>query len=60
VDSIVEERSARVRARVAELRSEAERRVEDTRTRLAEERQRLEARLQALTGLGGVIPLPRG
>jgi hypothetical protein len=60
VDSIVEERTAPVRARVAELRTEAERRVEDTRTRLTEERQRLEARLQALTGLGGVIPLPRG
>jgi uncharacterized protein (TIGR03545 family) len=61
VDSIVEERTAPVRARVAALRTEAERRVEDARTRLAEERQRLEARLQALTGgLGGVVPLPRG
>jgi hypothetical protein len=61
VDSIAEERTAPVRARVTELRAEADRRVEDARTRLAEERERLEARLQALTGgLGGVIPLPRG
>jgi hypothetical protein len=60
VDSIVEERTAPVRARVTELRAEAERRVEDARARLAEERQRLETRLQELTGLGGVIPLPRG
>ena len=60
VDRIVEERTAPVRARVAELRSESERRVEEARTRLADERQKLQARLDALTGgLGGVIPLPR-
>jgi hypothetical protein len=61
VDRIVEERTAPVRARVAELRAESERRVEEARARLAEERQRLQTRLDALTGgLGGVIPLPRG
>ena len=61
VDRIVEEQTAPVRARVAELRSESERRVEEARARLAEERQKLQARLDALTGgLGGVIPLPRG
>ena len=61
VDRIVDERTAPVRARVAELRAESERRVEDARARLAEERRRLQARLDALTGgLGGVIPLPRG
>ena len=60
VDRIVEERTAPVRARVAELRSESERRVEEARARLADERQKLQARLDALTGgLGGVIPLPR-
>ena len=60
VDRIVDERTAPVRARVAELRAESERRVEEARLRLAEEQQRLQARLEALTGgLGGVIPLPR-
>jgi uncharacterized protein (TIGR03545 family) len=60
VDSIVEERTAPVRARVTAVRTEAERRVDDARTRLADERQRLEERLKALTGgLGGVLPLPR-
>lgn len=61
VDRIVEERTAPVRARVAELRAESERRVEEARARLAGERQQLQARLDALTGgLRGVIPLPRG
>ena len=59
VDSIVEERTAPVRAGVTALRTEAERRVEEARARLAEERQRLETRLQSLTGGLGVIPLPR-
>ena len=61
VDRIVEERTAPLRARVAELRTESERRVADARARLDEERQRLQARLDALTGgLTGGIPLPRG
>jgi len=61
VDRIVDERTAPVRARVAEVRAEAERRVEDGRARLAAERQRLQAQVDALTGgLSGVIPLPRG
>ena len=61
VDRIVDERTAPVRARVAELRAESERRVADARARLDEERQRLQARLDSLTGgLTGGIPLPRG
>ncbi len=61
VDRIVEERSAPVRTRVAELRAESERRVAEARARLEEERQRLQARLNSLTGgLAGGIPLPRG
>ena len=61
VDRIVEERSAPVRARVAELRAESERRVAEARARLEEERQRLQTRLDSLTGgLTGGIPLPRG
>ncbi|HJU67170.1 MAG TPA: hypothetical protein VJ650_02910 [Gemmatimonadaceae bacterium] len=59
VDRIVEERTAPVRARVTELRIESERRVADARARLEEERQRLQARLDSLTG-GLGIPLPRG
>jgi predicted nuclease with TOPRIM domain len=61
VDSIVEERVAPVRARIAEVRAEGEARVEEARARLADERQQLQARLDELTrGLGGVLPLPRG
>ena len=61
VDRIVEERTAPVRARVGELRAESERRVADARARLEEERQRLQTRLDSLTGgLTGGIPLPRG
>ena len=61
VDRIVEERTAPVRARIGELRSESERRIGDARTRLEEERQRLQARVDSLTGgLPGGIPLPRG
>ena len=57
VDRIVDERTAPVRTRVAELRAESERRVEEARLRLAEEQQRLQARLGELTGgLGGVLP----
>jgi uncharacterized protein (TIGR03545 family) len=61
VDRIVEERTAPVRARVGELRSQSERRVADARTRLEEQRQRLQARVDSLTGgLTGGLPLPRG
>jgi uncharacterized protein (TIGR03545 family) len=59
VDRIGEERTAPIRARVAELRAESERRAADARVRLDEERQKLQARLDALTGgLGGAIRLP--
>ncbi|HJR65898.1 MAG TPA: hypothetical protein VJ802_05680 [Gemmatimonadaceae bacterium] len=60
VDRIVEERTAPVRARIAELRTESERRVADARARLDEERQRLQTRLDSLAGGLGGIPLPRG
>lgn len=55
VDRLVEERTAPVRARVAELREESERRVAEARARLDEEKQKLEQRIQ---GLGGNLPLP--
>ncbi|HMC54179.1 MAG TPA: TIGR03545 family protein [Gemmatimonadaceae bacterium] len=57
VDRIVEEKSAPVRARVAELRTDAERRIGDARTKLDEEKRKLDERLKALTG--GVIGLPK-
>ena len=56
VDSIVEERSAPVRARVEELRTDAQQRIDDAEARLEEERQRLEARLRTLTA--GLVSLP--
>ena len=56
VDRLVEERAAPIRARVAELRSEGERRVTEARTRLDAERARLEAQLRGL--IGGVVKLP--
>ena len=56
VDRFVEEKSAPARARVAELRADAERRVADARTRLDDEKRKLEERLKSL---GGGLPLPR-
>jgi len=57
VDKLVEEKSAPVRARVEELRSDAERRVADARTRLEEQKKRLEDRLKEMTA--GVLTLPK-
>jgi len=56
VDRFVEEKSAPARARVAELRADADRRVADARTRLDDEKRKLEERLRTL---GGGLPLPR-
>jgi F0F1-type ATP synthase membrane subunit b/b' len=57
VDSLVEEKSAPVRARIAELRTEGERRVADGRARLDTEKRKLEEQLKALTG--GLVGLPK-
>lgn len=56
VDSIVEERTAPVRARVEELRSDAQQRIDDARERLDEERRRLDDRLRTLTA--GLVSIP--
>jgi uncharacterized protein (TIGR03545 family) len=56
VDRIVEEKSAPVRARVAELRSEAEQRATDARERLEAERAKLDEQVRTLTG--GLVKLP--
>ena len=59
VDRLVDEKSAPVKARVAELRAEGERRVADARARLDEEKRKLEDRLKGLSGgLVGVPGLP--
>ena len=56
VDRIVEERTAPLRARVADVRAEGERRVAEARTRLDEEKRKLEDRLKTLSG--GLVGLP--
>ena len=57
VDRLVEEKTAPVRARVAELRSDAEQRVADARAKLDAERAKLDEGIRAVTG--GLISLPR-
>ena len=56
VDSLVEEKSAPVKARVAELRAEADKRVADARAKLDAEKQKLDAQVKALSG--GLVGLP--
>jgi uncharacterized protein (TIGR03545 family) len=48
VDRLVDEETAPLKPRVAELRTEAERRVTDAKTKLDEEKQKLDGRLKAL------------
>ena len=55
VDSLVEEKSAPVKAKVAELRAEADKRIADARAKLDAEKQKLDAQLRALSG--GLIGL---
>lgn len=54
VDRFVDEKSAPAKARIAELRTETERRVAEARSKLEDEKQRLEERLKALGG--GLVP----
>lgn len=56
VDSLVEEKSAPVKAKVAELRTEADKRVADARAKLDAEKQKLDAQVKALSG--GLVGLP--
>jgi F0F1-type ATP synthase membrane subunit b/b' len=55
VDSLVDEKAAPVKARVATLRTEADQRIADARAKLDAERQKLDAQVKALSGglLGG-------
>jgi uncharacterized protein (TIGR03545 family) len=57
VDKIVDEKTAPIKARVTELRLDAERRVADARTRLDERKLQLDAQLNALTR--GTVGLPK-
>ena len=57
VDKLVEEKSAPVKARIAELRTESEQRVADARTKLDEQKRKLDERIKALSG--GLIGLPK-
>src|SRR5207248_2077067 len=50
VDSLVEEKAATVKAKIAEVRTEADRRVADARAKLDAEKQKLDAQLKALSG----------
>ncbi len=50
VDKFVNEKSEPVKARVAEIRADTERRVTDARTKLDVERKKLDERLKALSG----------
>jgi uncharacterized protein (TIGR03545 family) len=57
VDRIVDEKSAPIKARIAGLRDETERRIADARSRLDAEKRKLEERAKALSG--GLVGLPR-
>lgn len=50
VDRLVAEKSAPVKARIAAIRAEGERRIAEARTRLDDEKRKLDERLRALTG----------
>jgi uncharacterized protein (TIGR03545 family) len=56
VDSLVDEKAAPVKARIASLQAEADKRVADARTRLDAEKQKLEAQLKTMGG--GLVKLP--
>jgi len=55
VDSVVNGKTAPVRAKVAEVQSDAQRRVTEAQARLQAEKDRLDAQLKSLTGLSGLL-----
>ena len=57
VDKIVEQKAAPIKARVAELRLDAERRAGEARTQLDEQKHQLDVQLKALTR--GTVGLPK-
>jgi len=56
VDSLVDEKSAPVKARIAELRADVDKRVADARAKLDADKQKLDAQLKAVSG--GLVGLP--
>jgi hypothetical protein len=56
VDTLVDEKAAPVKARIAELRTEADQRIADARGQLDAEKQKLDARIKELSG--GLVGLP--
>jgi uncharacterized protein (TIGR03545 family) len=56
VDSLVDEKAAPVKARIADLRTNADKRVADARAQLDAEKQKLDTQLKA--GSGGLVGLP--
>jgi hypothetical protein len=57
VDRVVDEKTAPLKARVTELRTDAERRVAEAKTSLDQEKQQLDVRFKTLTR--GMIGLPK-
>ena len=56
VDSLVEEKSAPLKAKIAEVRTEADKRIADARAKLDTEKQKLDAQLKTVSG--GLVGLP--
>jgi predicted thioredoxin/glutaredoxin len=56
VDSLVEEKSAPVKAKISALRAEADKRFTGARAKLDAEKQKLDTQLKALSG--GLVGLP--
>jgi hypothetical protein len=56
VDSLVDEKAAPVKAKIADVRTQADQRIADARTKLDAEKQRLDAQVKALSG--GLVGLP--
>jgi uncharacterized protein (TIGR03545 family) len=56
VDSLVDEKAAPVKQRIADVRANADKRVADARAQLDAEKQKLDAQLKALSG--GLVGLP--
>jgi uncharacterized protein (TIGR03545 family) len=56
VDSLVDEKAAPVKAKIATLRAEADQRIADARTKLDAEKQKLDAQVKQFSG--GLVGLP--
>jgi hypothetical protein len=56
VDSVVAEKSAPVKAKVDDLRAQAEHRIADARAKLDAEKQKLDAQIKSMSG--GLVGLP--